>query len=61
MLAPAGAKLASQDPEQLVPDAKPSTWSGASGTGQDGELLARQHVLEDEVLARAQPGEDGRE
>ena len=48
----------SQDPQQLVPGAKPSTWSGAGRTGQDGELMAQQQVLEHEVLARAHPGQD---
>src|SRR5438128_3926970 len=61
MLAPAGAHAASQDPQQLVPGAKPNTWSGASRTGQDGELMAQQQVLEYEILARTNPGQDCRE
>ena len=55
VLAPAGAPSASQHPEQLVPGTKPSTWSGASGTGQDGELMAPQQVLEYEIPAAGAP------
>jgi hypothetical protein len=40
---------------------KPRTWSGASGASQDGELMAQEQVLEHEVLARACPGQGGRE
>src|SRR5919202_4623590 len=61
MLPPAGTPSARQDPEQLVPGEKPHTWSGSSGASQDGELLAQEQVLEHEVLARACPGQDGRE
>ena len=60
MLTPAGADSASQDPEQLVPGAQPSTWSGASRAGEDGELVPQEQVLEHKVLARPQPGPGGR-
>src|SRR6266567_7442385 len=55
---PAGTPAASQDPQQLVPEAKPSMRSAASRTGQDGELMAQQQVLDHNVLARANPGQD---
>jgi hypothetical protein len=58
VLAPAGTPSASQDPEHFVPGAQPSTPSGSGGPGQHRELVAQQDVLEDEVLARAQPGKD---
>jgi hypothetical protein len=61
VLAPAGTPAASQDPEQLVPDTKASTCSGADGTGEDGKLVAQQQVLEHEVVARVRPGQDRRE
>ena len=61
VVAPAGTPSASQDPQQLIPGAKPRTWSGASGASQDGELMAQEQVLEHEVLARACPGQGGRE
>jgi hypothetical protein len=61
MLTPATAIPSSHDPERLVPGPKPSTRSGASWLGEDGELMAQEQVLEHEVLARAQPGPDGRE
>ena len=31
------------------------------GAGQNGELVAQEQVLEHEVVARAYPGQDGRE
>src|SRR5947209_8680245 len=40
VLTPASAEPASQDPHQLVPGVKPSTWSGSSRPSQDGELMA---------------------
>jgi len=46
VLAPAGTPSARQDPEQLVPGAKTGPRSGASGTGQDGELMAQEEVFE---------------
>ena len=61
MLAPAGAESSSQDPQQLVPGAKPSPRSGSSRPGQDSELMPQQQVLEHEILARACPSQDGRE
>src|SRR5438067_9443925 len=61
MLTPAGTEAASQDPEQLVPAAKPSTRSRSSRTGEDSELVAQQQVLKDEVLARPYPGHEDRE
>ena len=61
VLTPASTPAASEDPEQLVPGAKPSTWPGASRTGKDGELVAQQQVLKHEVLTWARPGQHGRE
>src|SRR5437667_6143915 len=61
MVTPAGTEAASQHPQQLVPGAKPSAWSGSSWAGEDGNLVAQEQVLEDEVVARAHPGQDGRE
>jgi hypothetical protein len=40
VLTPAGTPTLCQDPEQLVPAAKPSMWSGSSRPGQDGGLMA---------------------
>ena len=34
---------------------------GSSWPSQDGELMAQEQILEHEVLARACPGQDGRE
>ena len=61
VLAPAGTPSASQDPEQLGSGTKACTSSGASGTSQDGELVAQQPVLEHEILARAHQDQHGRE
>ena len=61
MLAPAGAEAAHQDPEQFVPGTKPGTRPRSSRSGQDGQLMAQQQVLEYEVLAWANAGQDGRE
>ena len=61
VIAPAGADSASQNPEQLVPHAQASTRCGPSWPSQDGELMAQQQVLDYEVMARAHPGEDGRD
>src|SRR5258708_22229649 len=58
---PAGADAASHDPQQLVPGTHTNMWSGASRTGQDGELMAQQQVLKYEMLARTNPGQDCRE
>jgi hypothetical protein len=41
-----------------VPGAQPSTPSGSGGPGEHRELVAQQDVLEDEVPARARPGND---
>src|SRR6266542_5308807 len=40
MLEPAGAEPASEDPQQLVPDAKPSMRSALGRTGEHRELMA---------------------
>ena len=56
-----GTEAASQDPQQLVPGAKPATGSGSRRASQDGELMAQQQVLEHDILARAHPGQHGRE
>src|ERR687886_2603518 len=61
MLAPTGAEAAGQHPQQLVPEAQASTWPGASGAGQHSELMVQQQVLEHEVLAWANAGQDGRQ
>jgi hypothetical protein len=61
VLASAGAKPASQDPKELVPEAQASTRSGSGWPGQDGELMTQQQVLDHEVVAWAQRGQDGRE
>ena len=58
VLAPAGTPSASQDPQELVPEAKPSMWSASSRTGEHRELVTQQQILEHEVLARAHPGQD---
>jgi hypothetical protein len=60
-LTPTGTEAASQHPKGLIPGVKPSPRSGASRPGRDGQLVPQQQVLEDEVLARAYPDEDGRE
>src|SRR5207244_2606685 len=39
MLAPAGAESASEDPQHLVPEAKPSMRSASSRTGEHRELM----------------------
>jgi hypothetical protein len=59
MLAPAGTPVASQNPEHLVPETKPTARSGSSWSGQHGQLVAQQEVLSHEVVARAQPGQGG--
>ena len=56
VLTPAGAEPTSQDPQELVPGTKGSPRPGSSRSGQDGELMAQQQVLDHEVLARARPG-----
>ena len=61
MLAPPGAEAAGQHPQQLVPEAQASTWPGASGAGQHSELMVQQQVLEHELLAWANAGQDGRQ
>jgi hypothetical protein len=61
VLAPAGAEPTSQDPHQLVPEVQASTRPGSSGAGQERELVAQEQVLKHEVVARARPGQDGRE
>ena len=40
---------------------KPNSRSGSSWSGQDGELVAQEQVLEHEVLAWAQRGQASRE
>jgi len=49
---PVAAEAASEDPEELVAPAKGS--SLARRAGQDGELVAQQQVLEDQVAASAE-------
>src|ERR671936_628487 len=61
VLAPACTEPASEDPEQFVPGTKPSTRPRSSRSGQDGELMAQEQVLEYEVVARVNAGQDGRE
>ena len=61
MLAPAGAESSSQDPQELVQGAKPSPRSGSSRPGHDSELMTQQEVLEREILAWTNAGQDGRE
>ena len=58
MRAPAVTPSASQDPQELVPEVKPSTRPGAIGPSQDRKLVAREQVLQHEVLARANAGQD---
>src|SRR6266702_4302798 len=50
VLAPADAESASQDPQQLVPEAKPSTRSASSRPGQHRELMTQEQVLEHQIL-----------
>src|SRR5919199_6937652 len=61
VVAPAGTPPVRQDPEQLVPGAKPGTPSALSRPSQDRELVPQQQVLEHEVVVWASPREDGRE
>src|ERR671935_3275415 len=61
VLTPAGTPPTRQHPEQLVPCTKPSMWSGSSWPSQNSELVTKEQVLEREVLARAQRGQDSRE
>jgi hypothetical protein len=44
----------------LSQDTRLSSWSGSSGSGQDGKLMAQQQVLGHEVLARTNVGQPGR-
>ena len=53
VLAPAHTPVASQHPEELVPEAQASTRSCSGRAGQDGELVAQQQVLDHEIPARA--------
>jgi hypothetical protein len=53
MLAPADAESASEDPQQLVPEARPSMRSASSRTGEHLELILQQQALDDEVVPRA--------
>src|SRR6266487_9654 len=59
MLAPVGAESASQDPQQLVPEAQPSMRSASSRPGEHGELMVQEQVLEDQILAWAHNGLHG--
>src|SRR6266487_7076342 len=59
MLAPVGAESASQDPQQLVPEAQPSMRSASSRPGEHGELMVQEQVLEDQILAWARNGLHG--
>src|SRR5207249_8389790 len=56
VLAPAGAESASQDPQQLVPEAKPSMRSASGRTGEHRELMAEEQVLEHQILMWARRG-----
>jgi hypothetical protein len=56
VLAPAGTELASERPKQLVPGTESRTRSRPSGTSQNGELVAQEQILKDEVLPRASYG-----
>jgi hypothetical protein len=49
MFAPASAALASQNPQQLVREAKPSMRSASSRTGEHSELMAQEQVLEHQI------------
>ena len=60
VFAPAGAAPASQHPAELVPEAQANTRPRSSESGQDGELVAEEQVLEHEVVAGAHPGQHGR-
>ena len=53
VLTPAGAPSPSQYLQELVPGAKPSTWSRSSGTSQDSKLVGQQQVLEHQLPMRA--------
>jgi hypothetical protein len=61
--APGRAAAARADPEERVAGAQPRTL--ARGAGQDGELVAQENVLGDEVRppaqSRSDPGEQQRE
>ena len=56
ILAATDTEPASQNPQQLVPEAKPSLRSGASRSGQDGQLLAEDQILGDQVGAVTERG-----
>jgi hypothetical protein len=49
--APVAAETASEDPDQLVAPTQRGSLAGRAG--QDGELVAQQQVLEDQVAAAA--------
>jgi hypothetical protein len=51
---PVATETAGEDPEQLVARADPGAFAGAAG--EDGELVAQERVLDEEVPAAAQGG-----
>jgi hypothetical protein len=59
MLALAGAQSASEDPQQLLPEAKPNTRSASSRPGEHAELTAKEQVLEHQILAWEHHGSHG--
>jgi hypothetical protein len=59
MVAPVGAESASEDPQQLVPEAKPSTWSVSRRTSEHRELMAQEKVFERQLLVWAHRGSHG--
>ncbi len=56
MLTPIAAEGTDQDPEELVAGVEPRLPAG--GPGQDGELLAEEQVLGDQVGSAAQQRAD---
>jgi len=59
MLARVGAESASEDPEQLVPEAKPSMPSTSSRTGEHCELIASKQVFEHQIPVWARRSSQG--
>src|SRR5947207_2204472 len=49
VLAPADAQSTSEDPQQPVPDPKPTAPPASGRPIQHGELMAQEEVLEDEL------------
>src|SRR3981189_1287549 len=60
MLAPpASAESAREDPQQLVPEAKPTMRSASSRTGEHRELMPQERVLKHQILVWARRGSHG--